>query len=62
MGVKLLRVKQVKELLNEKNEAIRYLKYLHSLESKYRKNLFSLELACVVEQIRFEFIENYKRG
>lgn len=45
-----------------KDKAIRYLKYLHSLESEYRKNLFNLELACVVEQIRFEFIENYKNN
>jgi len=45
-----------------RERAIRYLKYLHSLESEYRKNLFSLELACLVEKIRFEFIESYKRG
>ena len=44
----------------KKDEAIRYLKYLHSLEYKYRENLFSLELACLVEKIRFEFVERYK--
>ncbi|MEA1983081.1 MAG: hypothetical protein U9N39_06015 [Campylobacterota bacterium] len=44
-----------------KERAIEYLKYLHSLETQYRKNLFSLELACVVEQIRFEFLESYKK-
>ena len=45
-----------------RERAMRYLKYLHSLESEYRKNLLMIEFACVVEQIRFEFVENYKQG
>jgi len=41
-------------------KAIEYLKYLHELESKYRSNLITLELASLVEQVRLKFIAVYQ--
>lgn len=47
-----------------KQSAIKYLKFLHTLEQEYSKNLFGQEMKVVVQDIRFEFIKNYqaKRG
>jgi len=41
-------------------KAMKYLKYLHGLESEYRKSLTTLELALLIEQVRLEFVAAYR--
>ena len=41
--------------------AIAYLKYLHEMESSYRKDITTFDIAIVVEQIRVEFVRAYRR-
>jgi len=44
----------------KKDKAIEYLKYLHQMEQKYRKNIFTLEVASLIEKVRFKFIASYR--
>ena len=44
----------------EKEKEKEFLKYLHSLESDFRDDLFSQEQLKTVEAIRFKFIEKYQ--
>jgi len=46
----------------KKHQAISYLKYLHALEMNYRSNLVTLEIATVIQNLRFEFIVAYREG
>ena len=43
-----------------RNNAAAYLKYLHEIESSYRRDITTLEIAIVVEKIRLEFIRAYR--
>ena len=43
------------------DSAIEYLKYLHELEQEQRSSLTTLELAIIVERIRLEFIELFRK-
>jgi len=43
-----------------KQSAIKYLKFLHTLEQEYSKSLFGQEMRVVVQDIRFEFIKAYQ--
>lgn len=43
-----------------KESAINYLKFLHTLEQEYRKNLFGDEMRILVQDIRFKFIKTYQ--
>jgi hypothetical protein len=42
-----------------KDNAIQYLKYLHTLEQEYRGNLVTQEIASLLEKVRLEFIVMY---
>ncbi|MEA3330847.1 MAG: hypothetical protein U9Q29_04055 [Campylobacterota bacterium] len=44
-----------------RTQAIRYLKYLHTLEMSYRGNLITQDMAIVVEKVRLEFLASYRR-
>ena len=44
-----------------KDNAIKYLKYLHTLEQEYRSNLITHEMASLIEKVRLEFIVIYGR-
>ena len=43
-----------------RDNAIAYLKYLHEVESSYRKDITTFDIALVVEQIRVAFIKAYR--
>ena len=43
-----------------RDNAIAYLKYLHEVESSYRSDLTTFDIAIVVEQIRIEFVRAYR--
>lgn len=43
-----------------KENAIRYLKFLHTLEQEYSKSLFGQEMRVLVQDIRFKFIKTYQ--
>jgi len=43
-----------------KENAIRYLKYLHKLEQDMKKDLFNFDKCELVETIRLKFLENYQ--
>ena len=44
-----------------KDSVIEYLKYLHELEQEQRSSLITYELAVIVERIRLEFIELFRK-
>jgi hypothetical protein len=43
-----------------KQNAIKYLKLLHTLEQKYSDDLFAIELKEIVEYLRLEFLKHYQ--
>lgn len=45
-----------------KNNAIKYLKFLHSLEMQYRDSLVTYELASLLEEVRLKFLIEYQLG
>jgi len=44
----------------KKENAIEYLKLLHTLEQKYSDDLFTIELKEIVEYLRLEFLKHYQ--
>jgi hypothetical protein len=44
-----------------KDNAIEYLRYLHKLEQEQRESILTYELAVIVERIRLEFIELFRK-
>jgi len=45
----------------KKDNAIKYIKYLHKMEQNQRKSLITLEIASLVEEIRLEFVAAYRQ-